>query len=398
MDSTAADPSLTTRIRDAYESRETDGILELAKTVSLQDYSPQELIEASLEASNNNKGRVASIINAWIGACHETKAGGAELAIQLLQSYDNVSQVIEIYPDMVTYSLVYSILCQEEDHEQTAQTVLERAQRMSKKKGRSKRRKEVAAARRRGPGVSCMDVQRDLQELYGHDFSVLQETSDFVVLSKPSGMVCSHKRKTKAGNAKRNKRIKDKTNMDISLVDALLDKNVPLSTLNAEGRGLVHRIDRGTSGCIVLAKTDEMHAVLVAQFFLRKAKKSYTALVVASKEEAIEPCKGEIDIPVDGRPAKSRYRVMERFDNGITKLHVETYTGRKHQVRVHCAKGLNAPILMDPIYSDSEQPADGNGRFLLHASSLSLPDLGINVQAPVPTWWDETISDWQSPP
>lgn len=380
--------SLTTRIRNAYTLRETDGILELATTtLSLDEYSPQQVIQSSLDAFSNSKGCTAGIINAWIGSCFERKLG-AQFALQLLDAYDQVSDEFQIYPDIVTYSLVYSILVREEEYQEMAQKVLERAQRVSKKKAGSKRRRELAAARRR-PQVSCAtNVQDELQELYGCDFQVLQETSDFLVLSKPSGMACTHKHKTTAGKAKKRK----SSDKDISLVNALLDKNVPLSTLNAEGRGLVHRIDRGTSGCIVLAKTDEMHAKLVTQFFLRRAKKTYTAVVTSQPAALVE---AEIDMPVDGRPAKSKYRVTKQYDSGLTTIQVETMTGRKHQVRVHCAKGLNAPILYDPIYSDGKESAEQSGRFLLHASSLVIPDFDIDAQAPVPSWWEEEISNVQ---
>lgn len=388
----SAAPLTSLRIRDAYAARETDGILELAKTLSLQDFSPQEVISHSIEAAENNKGRISGMVNAWIGACQEMNEGGSEHALQLLQAYDDLSEEIQVYPDIVTLSLVYSILCQEDAHQHVAQSILERAMKMSKKAGGSKRRRELAAARRRGPGVSCKAVEQELQDLYGSDFRVLQETNDFVVLSKPSGMVCFHKRKTTAGKAKRRrtKGRKESNNVDVSLVDALLHHNVPLSTMNAEGRGLVHRIDRGTSGSIVLAKTNDAHAKLVTQFFLRRAKKSYTAVVSSSDDGAMEP-EGEIDLPVDGRPAKSVYSVLERYENGVAKLQVETLTGRKHQVRAHCAKGLNSPILLDPIYA---RDATDDGRFLLHASSLSIPEFEIDVQAPVPDWWDEAISEY----
>ena len=373
--------SLTCRIRDAYESGETDGILELANaTTSLRDYSPQEILESSVEAANNNKRWAAGMINAWIGACFD-RDDGAELAQELLQAYDDVADEIEMYPDIVTLSLVYSIFCQEDAYHEVAQSVLERAQRMSKKIGGSKRRKELAAARRRGPAVRAKDIERKLQILYGPEFQVLQETDDFVVLSKPSGVVCYHKHKTSVGKAYAGTRGRNDKKVDVSLVDALLQQNVSLSTLNAEGRGLVHRIDRGTSGCIVLAKTDDMHAKLLSLLFLRRAKKGYTAIVSTPTHATMEP-EGEIAIPVDGRPAKSLYSVLERYENGTAKLWIETLTGRKHQVRVHCAKGLCAPILLDPIYADSTEEDAVDGRFLLHASSLCIPDYEINVQAP----------------
>jgi 23S rRNA pseudouridine1911/1915/1917 synthase len=240
-------------------------------------------------------------------------------------------------------------------------------------------------------------VEHELQELYGSEFQVLYETADLVVLSKPSGMVCFHKHTTTAGKVSRRKRgHKDKDVADVSLEDGLLNQNVSLSTLNAEAHGLVHRIDRGTSGCIVLAKTDDMHAKLVTQLFLRRTKKTYMALVSPTREFNSQ---GIIDIPVDGRPARSVYSILKRRGNDAISLQVETLTGRKHQVRVHCAKGLDSPILLDPIYAHNVEspPAIANiatgGRFFLHASALVIPDYGIDVQAPLPYWWEEAISE-----
>ena len=81
---------------------------------------------------------------------------------------------------------------------------------------------------------------------------------------------------TSAGKKKKKKgKNREPTDLDMSLVDALLHCNVVLSTLNPESQGLVHRLDRGTSGCILLAKTDEMHARAVAEFYCRNAKKTY---------------------------------------------------------------------------------------------------------------------------
>jgi 23S rRNA-/tRNA-specific pseudouridylate synthase len=239
-------------------------------------------------------------------------------------------------------------------------------------------------------------VEHKLQELYSSDFRVLYEMADLVVLSKPSGMVCFHRHTTTAGKVSRRKRgHKDKDVGDVSLEDALLNQNVPLSTLNAEARGLVHRIDRGTSGCSVLAKTDDMHAKLVTQFFLHRTKKMYIVLVSPTREINSQ---GTIATPVDGRPARSVYSILKRHGKDAISLQVETLTGRKHQVRVHCAKELDSPILLDPIFAQNVEspPAiakiDTDGHFFLHALSLLIPDFGINVQAPLPCWWEEAIS------
>jgi 23S rRNA pseudouridine1911/1915/1917 synthase len=390
------DSTLISRIRDSYKSGETDGILELAKTISLEDYSPHDLIANAREATSK-KGQSAGIINAWMGACYEMDTPA--LAWKLLQAYDDISVEAQIYPDVVSLSLVYSCLCRVPDYQDMAESVLERAMRMSKKMAGSKRRKALAASRRQGPGVLCKDVEHTLQELYGSEFRVLHETADLVVLSKPSGMVCFHKHTTNAGKVSRPKKGRQaKDDRDVSLEDALLNQNVPLSTLNTEARGLVHRIDRGTSGCIALAKTDDMHAKLLTQFFLRRAKKRYTAVVSPTRE--IES-RGSIDVPVDGRPARSFYSILKRHGDDVISVEVETLTGRKHQVRVHCAKGLNSPILLDPIYTTNVEypPAianivtDGRQRFFLHASSLSIPDYDIDVQSPLPCWWEEAISE-----
>jgi hypothetical protein len=133
--------SLTSRIRDFYKVGETDGILDLARTISLDDYSPHDLIANSIEATSK-KGQSAAIINAWIGACYEEESPA--LAWKLLQAYDDISDDVKIYPDMVALSLVYSCLCRVPDYQAMAESVLERATRMSKKMGGSKRRKALA--------------------------------------------------------------------------------------------------------------------------------------------------------------------------------------------------------------------------------------------------------------
>lgn len=87
----------------------------------------------------------------------------------------------------------------------------------------------------------------------------------------------------------------------------------------------------------------------------------------------------------------------------MARLSMETSTGRKHQVRVHCAEGLGSPILMDPVYADQKEDcgcidairdlaSSEQQRFFLHASSLSIPLYGIESEAPLPGWWHEAIA------
>ena len=112
---------------------------------------------------------------------------------------------------------------------------------------------------------------------------LLQDAPEFVVLSKPSGMVCYHASQPTAKQRRKRKE-------DISLEDCLLQSGLPLSNLNEKGRGLVHRLDRGTSGCMVLAKTNRMHADLMVQFFRRNVQKSYQALVVNNNNKDLRLC------------------------------------------------------------------------------------------------------------
>ena len=399
------DKALRDGMRQAFDDAETDGILEFASTIQLKHYDLDNLLVSCMEAVDSSKGKAAGIINGWIGSCclMDDKEQGATLAWKLLEAYDDNN--MGLLPDIVTFSLVYSALVRtdQENFHVLANIVLERAEQLSKKEGGSKRRRALAASNRKNVGRPAT------LDLSPFGIQILQETPHWLALSKPSGMVCFHKKTTTAGKvtkSRRNKHGQDQEKgdgshthkIDISLQDALLNANIPLSTLNAECRGLVHRIDRGTSGCIVLAKTNDMHAKLVTEFFLRRAKKSYQALVVIPQDKILLD-RGEINIKVNGRPAKSTFLVEERIYN-YARLRVETYTGRKHQVRVHCAEGLECPILLDPLYVDDNvvysktltDLIDDGQRFFLHASTLQSIDHGIDCEAPLPAWWQPVIN------
>jgi 23S rRNA-/tRNA-specific pseudouridylate synthase len=165
----------------------------------------------------------------------------------------------------------------------------------------------------------------------------------------------------------------------------------------------VHRLDRGTSGCLLVAKTTPWHARLMTQFFLRRVEKSYIALVYT--HDTTIPNEGQIDLPIDGRPAQSSFVVLERYGKLAAKLRVRTYQGRKHQVRIHCSRGLQAPIFLDPLYggeaimyhlSDDSSCKECRARqqFCHHADALSMPDLDIHdIQAPLPDWWTPILED-----
>ncbi|KAL3945242.1 MAG: hypothetical protein SGBAC_000653 [Bacillariaceae sp.] len=394
--------TITDSIRVAFEKDQTDGILALSSLHS--DADVHTLIEATLDAVDEKGGHVASILNGFIGACMlmEDEPAAASRACELLEAFEELEEEKKIRPDIVTYSLAYNAIGRDPNSVDLAGVALERAQKMSKKVAGSKRRKTLAASRRKKVSESCISVETELKDLLGEDFKVLHESDNAFVINKPSGISCFHKKKTTAGKVKKGKKSSHKQS-DISLEDALSQCGVPLSTLNPEGLGLVHRLDRGTSGCMVLAKTDKAHAKLLSEFFLRKCEKQYTTIVAPAPLSSI-PDSGSIDVPVDGRPARSEYHIMKRYGTTAALVNFRTFTGRKHQVRVHASSSdLASPVLNDSQYSRKDRlpddiftSDDSKARFFLHASTLSIPRYEISCQAPLPGWWKPVLESIQN--
>ena len=192
---------------------------------------------------------------------------------------------------------------------------------------------------------------------------ILYEDNDIVVVNKPQGMV-TH---PASGSP------------DGTLVNALLYKVSDLSGINGEIRpGIVHRLDKDTSGVLVVAKNDRAHLSLSEQISTKKALRYYYAIVVGN----IAAEQGRIDKPIarskrdrkqmaiseDGRNAVTLYRVIERV-KGYTLVECELLTGRTHQIRLHM-KSIGHPVLGDPVYGKPAAIAP-NGQ-LLHAHKLVL--------------------------
>ncbi len=210
--------------------------------------------------------------------------------------------------------------------------------------------------------------------------NVLYEDPDVIVVDKPAGMVVH----AGAGHSTG------------TLVNALLHRFGTLSTVSGDDvrPGIVHRLDRETSGVLVVARTDKAHQSLAAQFHDRKVEKIYLALVHGRMQQA----QGRITLPVardpvrrtrmtakleSGRSALTDYRTLEEFD-GFTLLEVRIGTGRTHQIRVHLAS-LGHPVAGDRLYG---APAMSEmKRFFLHARRLSFcsPSSGerITVESPL---------------
>ena len=143
----------------------------------------------------------------------------------------------------------------------------------------------------------------------------------------------------------------------------------------------VHRLDRDTSGCLLLSRNPKAHARLQQAFEARRVEKLYLAVLAGEPAEEV----GVIDLPLGktstaqdgwrmvvdpaGKPAVTAWEVLARQD-GRTLVALRPATGRTHQVRVHAASGIGVPIAGDPVYGG------GVGPMLLHAASLTVPREG----------------------
>jgi 23S rRNA pseudouridine1911/1915/1917 synthase len=208
---------------------------------------------------------------------------------------------------------------------------------------------------------------------------VVYEDDDLAVINKPAGM------KVHAGagasDADRNRG---------TLVNALLHRFGPLSEVNGDLRpGIVHRLDKETSGLIVVAKNDASHRKLAAQFAARRVKKTYIALVHGGPKNN----QGTITTAISrdairrtrmttrgsrGREAITHYSVQQRLDSDygkFTLLEVKIDTGRTHQIRVHLAS-LGHPIVGDALYGAPREISSKSAarlflpRNFLHAAEL----------------------------
>lgn len=199
---------------------------------------------------------------------------------------------------------------------------------------------------------------------------IVYEDSDVIVVNKPQGMVVHPASGVYTG----------------TLVNALLNHCSDLSGINGVTRpGIVHRIDKDTSGILVVAKNDKSHNKLAEQLKDHSMTRAYTALV----EGILKEDEGIIDKPLgrhpverikisvikDGKRAVTHYRVLERFKNN-TLVECVLETGRTHQIRVHMAY-IGHPLVGDPVYGYKKQRFNLNGQ-MLHAKKLGFIHPGTN--------------------
>jgi len=194
--------------------------------------------------------------------------------------------------------------------------------------------------------------------------TVIYEDSDIVVVNKAAGLVVH----PAAGNWRG------------TLVNALLYHVDGLSGIGGEERpGIVHRLDKDTSGLLVVAKNDYSHAHLVRQLASRTMGREYRALL----HDRLRQEQGTVDMPIgrhplrrkemavcpDGRPARTHYEVIEFFAK-YTLVKCKLDTGRTHQIRVHM-NHIGHPIVGDPVYGPRRSAFGLSGQ-LLHAEKLVL--------------------------
>jgi len=225
--------------------------------------------------------------------------------------------------------------------------------------------------------------------------SVVYSDEDLAVVDKPAGMVVH----PGAG--------KDKG----TLVGGLLARFGPLpqgAGPDAWRRpGVVHRLDKGTSGLLVVALNARALAGLSAQFARRSAKRSYLALTqgtIEGEEGLVEAPLGRSPrhptrraVVVGGRPARTRYRVLARLDGPKEATLVECHldSGRTHQIRVHLA-AIGHPLVGDPLYGGPRWPELEPGRVWLHAARLELnhptTEEAMSFSSPLPPDLRSTLS------
>jgi 23S rRNA pseudouridine1911/1915/1917 synthase len=226
---------------------------------------------------------------------------------------------------------------------------------------------------------------------------VLYEDGDLVAIDKPAGMVVHAGAGIHSG----------------TLVNALLHRFGALSGVGGALRpGIVHRLDRYTSGVLLVAKNDAAHRALAEQFSGRQVEKTYIAMVHGN----MKADSGRIDRPIardpmhrtrmtarlgEGRAAWSEYRVVKRFER-FTLLEVRIGTGRTHQIRVHLS-GLGHPVVGDTLYG-APAKVEGMpplGRYFLHAHRIRFhaPATGeeVTVVSPLPRELEEWVGQVAPP-
>jgi 23S rRNA pseudouridine1911/1915/1917 synthase len=193
---------------------------------------------------------------------------------------------------------------------------------------------------------------------------IVYEDSDIIIVDKPKGMVVH----PAAGH------------YDDTLVNALMYHCGDLSSINGVTRpGIVHRIDKDTSGLLLVCKNDNAHRIMSDKFKVHDITRAYTAICYNQFKQP----EGTVDKPIfrsktdrkkmaideiNGRRAVTHYKELEKLKNNFALIECKLETGRTHQIRVHMAS-INHPLLGDTVYGPSKPAFDTSGQ-VLHAGVL----------------------------
>lgn len=255
-----------------------------------------------------------------------------------------------------------------------------------------KRSEKVSA----GDSISCVLPLFKPNEVVGQDIDIdiIYEDDDIVVINKEQGMVVH----PGAGNP------------DGTIANALVQRYPEISLVGESHRpGIVHRLDAGTSGLLVAAKSQAAYEAFVDMFSTHDVDRKYIALVWGK----FETLSGVIDAPIgrsqtrvthmavrdDGKFARTHFAVNEYFeDHDVTLLDISLETGRTHQIRVHCA-AIKHPIVGDKTYGGYRQSLDCPRPFL-HAHTLQfthpITSQHMEFTVPLPPDLMSVLSDLES--
>ena len=230
------------------------------------------------------------------------------------------------------------------------------------------------------------EIELKAQEI---PLEILYEDRDIIIINKPKGMVVH------PANG----------NPDGTLVNAIMAIcKDSLSGIGGEIRpGIVHRLDKNTSGAIIVAKNDKAHINLSEQIKNHEVKKTYIALVRGIVKENYATInipigrskkdRKKMDVDKKGKKAVTNFKVLKRYKD-CTLLEIDIETGRTHQIRVHLSH-IGYPVIGDDVYSNGKNRWNIEGQ-CLHAKALEFkhPISGhdIHIEAPLPKYFEEILN------
>lgn len=244
---------------------------------------------------------------------------------------------------------------------------------------------------KQGDIVEIEEIEAKEIELKPQDIplDIIYEDDDIIVVNKQKGLVVH------PANG----------NPDGTLVNAIMNIcKDSLSGIGGEIRpGIVHRLDKDTSGLIIIAKNDKAHINLSEQIKNREVKKTYIALVrgVISENEATinmpiarsTKDRKKMAVSKDGKNAITHFKVLKRYDK-YTLVEVKIETGRTHQIRVHMSH-IGYPVVGDVVYSNGKNSFGVIGQ-MLHAQKLTfkhpITNQELNLEAPLPIYFIEVLN------